>query len=72
MDFLFWRRKETKDMAPAGIWQEFYGKKSAAKTKPRLRTSSLGFVVFFRTGLTRIFSRRILAKCPEGAAMRIV
>jgi hypothetical protein len=36
MDVLFWRRKEPKDIALAGIWQEFYGEKSAAKTKPRL------------------------------------
>jgi hypothetical protein len=36
-----------------------------------LRTSSLGFVVFFRTGLTLIFSRRILVKCPEGAVVKI-
>jgi hypothetical protein len=37
-----------------------------------LRASLLGFVVFFRTGLTLIFSRRILAKRPEGAVVKIV
>jgi hypothetical protein len=35
MDVLSFK-KEPKKFAPAGIWQEFYGEKSAAKTKPRL------------------------------------